>query len=119
MSTQAPLKVGILVVSTTASKDPSSDAAGVALTSIFHGGGSRQWDVIDTRIVPDDVMTIQRQIMNWVDSPEPLNLVVTTGGTGFAVADHTPEAVTALLHKQAPGLVHGMLAASLTVTPCK
>ncbi|KAK8011082.1 gephyrin [Apiospora arundinis] len=103
MSASSPLKVALLIVSTTAAKDPSTDASGL----------------VDTKIVPDVVAQIQRQIMLWADVavPEGINLILTTGGTGFAVADHTPEAVSALLHKQAPGIVHGMLAASLSVTP--
>ncbi len=70
------------------------------------------------KIIPDSVPQIQRQLLLWADAPEPkINLVLTTGGTGFAVDDHTPEAVSAVLHKQASGIVHGMLAASLSVTP--
>ncbi|OIW31807.1 molybdenum cofactor synthesis domain-containing protein [Coniochaeta ligniaria NRRL 30616] len=112
------LRAAVLIVSTTAAKDPSSDAADVALRDVFanHGGG--QWSVAETKIVSDSVPQIQRQIMLWTDSVEsPVNLIVTTGGTGFAVSDETPEAVSALLHKQAPGLVHAMLSASLSVTP--
>ncbi|EAQ87883.1 hypothetical protein CHGG_04502 [Chaetomium globosum CBS 148.51] len=113
----APLKAAILVVSTTAAKDPSTDAAEAALRGVFEQDGGGRWDVVDTKIVSDVATQIQRQITLWTDSAEPANLVITTGGTGFAVADHTPEAVSVLLHKQAPGLVHGMLAASLAVTP--
>ncbi|POS80702.1 gephyrin [Diaporthe helianthi] len=111
------LKAAILVVSTTAAQDPTTDAAGNALRSVFEQDGANRWDITETKIVPDSVALIQRQLMLWADCVDPVNLVVTTGGTGFAVSDQTPEAVSALLHKQAPGLVHGMLAASLTVTP--
>ncbi|KAH6856414.1 MoaB/Mog domain-containing protein [Chaetomium sp. MPI-CAGE-AT-0009] len=113
----APLKAAILVVSTTAAKDPSTDAAEAALRDVFEQDGQGRWDVVETKIVSDVVTQIQRQITLWTDGAEPVNLVITTGGTGFAVADHTPEAVSVLLHKQAPGIVHGMLAASLAVTP--
>ncbi|KXX83316.1 Gephyrin [Madurella mycetomatis] len=112
-----PLKAAILVVSTTAAKDPSTDAADATLRDVFEKDGGGGWAVVESRIVSDVTTQIQRQIMLWTDSSDPVNLVITTGGTGFAVADHTPEAVSPLLHKQAPGLVHGMLAASLAVTP--
>lgn len=133
------LKAAVLIVSTTASQDPTTDAAGDALRSVFEQDGAGRWQVVETKIVPDSVALIQRQLMLWADSADPVNLIVTTGGTGFAVSDQTPEveppkkildillvafselkeqAVSALLHKQAPGLVHGMLAASLSVTPC-
>ncbi|KAJ0115352.1 hypothetical protein J7T55_012630 [Diaporthe amygdali] len=111
------LKAAILVVSTTASQDPTTDAAGNALRSVFDEDGASRWKVVESKIVPDSVALIQRQLMLWTDTADPVNLIVTTGGTGFAVSDQTPEAVSALLHKQAPGLVHGMLAASLSVTP--
>ncbi|KAL3427402.1 molybdenum cofactor biosynthesis protein [Phlyctema vagabunda] len=113
----ASLRAAILVVSTTASKDPSTDSSGSILQDVFERDGGGQWKVADTKIVGDDVLDIQRSITGWTDSDNPVNLIVTTGGTGFAVHDTTPEAVTPLLHKQAPGLVHGMLAASLAVTP--
>ncbi|KAK3688369.1 MoaB/Mog domain-containing protein [Podospora appendiculata] len=115
------LRAVILIISTTAAKDPSADASDVALREVFEREGGLQWTVTETKIVSDVVTEIQQQIMRWTDSTADAdataNLIVTTGGTGFAVADHTPEAVAPLLHKQAPGLVHGMLAASLAVTP--
>ncbi|ROW14501.1 hypothetical protein VPNG_03170 [Cytospora leucostoma] len=111
------LKAAILVVSTTAAKDPTTDAAEETLRSVFDQDGGGRWQVVETKIVPDSVTQIQKQIMSWADVADQFHLIVTTGGTGFAVTDQTPEAVSALLHKQAPGLVHGMLAASLSVTP--
>ncbi|KAH6659875.1 hypothetical protein BKA67DRAFT_653083 [Truncatella angustata] len=112
------LKVAILIISTTAAKDPSTDASGDVLKDVLEQEGDGKWELVDTKIVSDVVVQIQRQIMLWADlAAENINLILTTGGTGFAVADHTPEAISALLHKQAPGLVHGMLAASLSVTP--
>ncbi|KAM0560702.1 hypothetical protein ACHAO7_000607 [Fusarium culmorum] len=112
-----PLKAALLIVSTTAAKDASADVSGPILTQVLKDEGEGKWKVYDTKIVTDDVLAIQRQITAWTDGSDSINLVVTTGGTGFATGDSTPEAVTPLLHKQAPGLVHGMLAASLTVTP--
>ncbi|KAJ5952599.1 uncharacterized protein N7479_011012 [Penicillium vulpinum] len=69
------------------------------------------------RIVPDDVFQIQQSIYEWADSPNWYNLILLSGGTGFAVKDNTPEAVSPLIQRHAPGLVHGMIAASLKVTP--
>ncbi|KAI1498672.1 hypothetical protein F5X99DRAFT_314436 [Biscogniauxia marginata] len=117
-TTTTTLKVALLIVSTTAAQDPSTDASERALADVLEKEGGGKWRLADTKIVPDAVAQIQRQIMLWADvAAEAVNLILTTGGTGFATSDHTPEAVSALLHKQAPGLVHGMLAASLSVTP--
>lgn len=118
MASTSNLKAAILVVSTTAAQHPSTDAAEGALADVFEKDGGGQWSVAEAKIVPDDVAQIQRQIMLWADGvDDAVNLIITTGGTGFATTDQTPEAVAALLHKQAPGLVHAMLSTSLSVTP--
>ncbi|KAH1488930.1 hypothetical protein KXW18_005650 [Aspergillus fumigatus] len=111
------LRAAILVVSDTASQDPSTDKVGDTLTASFTAEGSNSWDHPVIRIVPDNVLDIQRTICNWTDGPNWFNLVLISGGTGFAVKDNTPEAVSPLIHRHAPGLVHGMLATSLKVTP--
>jgi gephyrin len=116
------LKVAILVVSETASKDAASDKCIPTLTEVFGTLGSDQWEIAATEIVPDSVLDIQKHVRMWSDSEVYMNLIVTSGGTGFATKDVTPEvwikhpnrtsikltvakAVTPLLDRQAPGLV--------------
>ena len=113
------LRAALLIVSTTASDDPSTDRCESSLREVFEhpDSGTAQWELTDVKIVPDDVLQVQRAITSWTDSNESINLIITSGGTGFATKDITPEAVSPLIHKHAPGLVHGMLAASLAVTP--
>ncbi|RHZ60271.1 hypothetical protein CDV55_106580 [Aspergillus turcosus] len=111
------LRAAILVVSDTASQDPSTDKVGDTLTASFTAEGSNSWGPPVIKIVPDNVLDIQQTICNWTDGPDWFNLVLISGGTGFAVKDNTPEAVSPLIHRHAPGIVHGMLAASLRVTP--
>ncbi|RAL14989.1 bifunctional molybdopterin adenylyltransferase MobB/molybdopterin molybdotransferase MoeA family protein [Aspergillus homomorphus CBS 101889] len=111
------LKAAILVVSDTASQDPSTDKVGGALTNVFSTDGLNTWDQPVIKIVPDSVLDIQRAICDWTDGPNWVNLICVSGGTGFASKDITPEAVSPLIHRHASGLVHGMLAASLKVTP--
>lgn len=101
----SPLKAAILVVSDTAFHDPSTDRSGALLTDTFATEGNEQWIVSHTDIVPDDVLQIQSAVLRWCDGGDFVNLVITTGGTGFAVMDCTPEAIGGLLHRQAPGLV--------------
>ncbi|KAL4789248.1 hypothetical protein BDV19DRAFT_33334 [Aspergillus venezuelensis] len=111
------LKVATLVVSDTAARDPSTDRVIGTLADVFAAEGSTSWEQPVTKIVPDDVLQIQQSVCGWADGHELINLILISGGTGFAVKDNTPEAVSPLLHRQAPGLVHGMIAASLSVTP--
>jgi gephyrin len=95
MSTTNPkLKAAILIVSETASQDPSTDKCIPILKEVFGNLGNDQWDVSDSEIVPDNVLAIQKSIRNWTDGPEPVNLIVTSGGTGFATKDVTPEVRT-------------------------
>lgn len=67
-------------------------------------------------VVPDDFDAIKRELVRWCDQ-EQLDLILTTGGTGFAPRDVTPEATLAVVQRQAPGLAEAMRAASLRVTP--
>jgi gephyrin len=85
------LKAAILIVSTTAAKDASADLSGPMLENLFETEGGGKWTVIDTKIVSDDVLDIQRTIMGWTDGEDGPNLVLSTGGTGFATYDLTPE----------------------------
>ena len=114
------LRAAILVISDTASRDPTTDKSILTLTPLFD---TSKWHPPVTAIVPDSFSAIQSQVRTWTDpptygdDPSPVNLIVTTGGTGFATRDITPEAIKPLLDKEAPGLVHAMLKASFDVTP--
>jgi gephyrin len=114
-SPQSKLTAAILIISETASQDPSTDKCIPALSSVFSDLGSSTWTIATTTIIPDSVSAIQEAVVKSCD--QGVNLIITSGGTGFAVKDVTPEAVGPLIEKQAPGLVHGMLSSSLLVTP--
>ena len=86
-----PLTAALLIVSTTAAKDPSTDASGPVLTDVLKAQGDGKWEVKETKIVTDDVFHIHRAVRAWTDGEDRVNLIVTTGGTGFAVSDKTPE----------------------------
>lgn len=89
---RSSLKAAILIVSTTAAKDASTDSSGPVLKGVFEETNG-QWEVIETKIVSDNVTDIQRSVMAWTDQENTVNVVVTTGGTGFAVSDNTPEVI--------------------------
>jgi gephyrin len=90
-TTNPKLKAAVLVVSETASQDPSTDKCIPVLKKVFGDLGNDQWHVSETEIVPDNALTIQKTIRTWTDGPDPINLIVTSGGTGFATKDVTPE----------------------------
>lgn len=99
------LRATILIVSDTAFKDPSTDKAGETLSAVIVNEGNGQWTLDDQKIIPDDVLTIQKAVSLSCDRENSVNLLITTGGTGFAVKDNTPEAISPLIHRHAPGLV--------------
>ena len=106
MMAASKLKAAILIVSDTAFKDPSTDEAGVKLENVFTNQGNNTWAVKYTLIIPDDVNAIQQHISQCCDDEaDYINFIITTGGTGFAVKDRTPEAVKPMLDREAPGLV--------------
>jgi molybdopterin adenylyltransferase len=68
------------------------------------------------RVIPDDFERIRDTLTAWADEHQ-LDLILTTGGTGFAPRDVTPEATKAVIERETPGLVFAMLRDSLAVTP--
>lgn len=74
------------------------------------------WEVVETSVVPDDRARISAELIRLADDAG-VDLVITTGGTGFAPRDVTPEATRDVIDRDAPGLAEGMRLASLRVTP--
>ena len=90
-TSNAKLQAAILIVSETASKDPSTDKGIPALQDVFAQKGGDKWTCSQTKIVPDSVLGIQNAISEWTDGEDAMNLVLTSGGTGFTQKDNTPE----------------------------
>ena len=89
------------------------DESGDAAERLLEGGG---FAVVGRRVVPDERAQIEGVLRELSDAPE-VNLVVTTGGTGFGPRDVTPEATRAVLDRDAPGLAELMRRAGLAKTP--
>jgi molybdopterin biosynthesis enzyme MoaB len=85
------LRPAILIVSDTAARDPSTDRASGVLCETFASEGGDRWEKPVTKIVPDNVLDIQRNIVLWTEGEGYFNVILTTGGTGFATKDNTPE----------------------------
>jgi molybdenum cofactor synthesis domain-containing protein len=107
------MKVGILTISDRASRGESEDRSGPLLREKIEGQG---WDVIRFDVVSDDQLEIEEYLMRWADSGE-VDLILTTGGTGFSPRDRAPEATLTVIDRLAPGLAEAMRAVSSRVTP--
>ena len=107
------LRVAILTVSDRSAEGRRADASGPALETQVRLAG---WDVAGARIVPDEAAKISGALVGWVDSGE-VDVILTTGGTGFGPRDVTPEATLAVMEREAPGLAEAMRLASLSVSP--
>lgn len=92
-----PLNIAVLAVSDT--RDETSDRSGALLVERLTGAGHK---LAGKAIVADDVEAIQTQVRAWVADPD-VDLVITTGGTGFAPRDVTPEAVRPLFRREMDG----------------
>ena len=108
------MKVGILTVSDRSARGERPDASGPLIRDFARGRLAAE--VVQERIVPDERVEISAVLRAWCDD-EDLDLVFTTGGTGFAPRDITPEATRDVISREAPGLAEAMRAASLTATP--
>jgi len=107
------LRFGILTVSDRSSRGEREDASGPALVEMIREQG---WQVVEQDIVPDERPALERLLKRWADS-DRVDVILTTGGTGFSPRDVTPEATAAVVDRAAPGLAEAMRAASLRVTP--
>lgn len=106
--------VGVVTVSDRASAGVYEDRSGPAVVDCLRSFGSRGWpeiSVVHTELVPDSIPQIQRAVRGLLQ--QGCTLLVTTGGTGFAQRDVTPEAIQNLLDRPAPGLVHAVLSGTV------
>ena len=97
-ATTTLLRVGILIVSTTAFAGTTTDLTTDLLRKSFTQANestppaSTQWQVTNTKVVPDDPEQIQASIRAWTDDASAdIHLIVTSGGTGFTESDKTPD----------------------------
>jgi molybdenum cofactor synthesis domain-containing protein len=107
------LRFGILTVSDRSARGEREDVSGPALQAALLEQG---WQVVRTAILPDDLVLLGEALASWADSDD-VDVILTTGGTGFAARDVTPEATLAVCQRLAPGLAEAMRAASLRATP--
>lgn len=107
------MKIGILTLSDRSARGERPDASGPAIREFAVNRLGAE--VVVEAVIPDDFALIRDTLVEWCDT-RGLDVVFTTGGTGFARRDVTPEATRAVIEREAPGLAEAMRAESLKVT---
>jgi len=92
-----PLRVAVLTISDTRTEE--SDGSGALLVERLTGAGH---ELAGKAIVADDVEAIRARVQAWADDPQ-IDVILSTGGTGFAPRDVTPEAIRPLCHREMDG----------------
>ena len=106
------IQVGIITISDRASAGDYEDLGGPALKEALQTAG---WQVFAEAMVPDDATRIQDAIRSL--SKQGCGLILTTGGTGIAARDVTPEAIRCIMRVELPGFGEVMRAESMKITP--
>jgi len=106
------ITVGIITISDRASAGDYEDLGGPA---VKQAAESRGWQVVAEAIVPDDKARIQDTIRSF--SAQGCGLILTTGGTGIAPRDVTPEAIREIMRLEIPGFGEAMRMQALALTP--
>jgi molybdopterin adenylyltransferase len=107
------LRFGILTVSDRSARGERPDLSGPGLVALV---GAQGWKVVRTAIVADDLAALRDTLSAWLEGAD-LDVILTTGGTGFSPRDVTPEATRLVIEREAPGLAEAMRFESLKVTP--
>ncbi len=107
------IRIGIVTISDRSSRQERPDTSGPALAHIVDLNG---WQVARTAILADEFEQIASILTEWADEGD-MDIILTTGGTGFSPRDVTPDATAAVIQRPAPGLAEAMRSASLQITP--
>jgi len=106
------MKIGILTISDKGARGEREDRSGPAIREMMEAAG---WEIVRAKIVPDEQDEIRATLIDWSD--EGLDLILTTGGTGFSPRDWTPEATRAVIDRETPGIPEAMRRAGMEKTP--
>ena len=106
-------KAAVLTVSDRSFQGLRPDEAGPLVAELLMEAG---YEVTYTQIVPDEKPRIEAALRQWCDRV-PVDLIITTGGTGFSPRDVTPEATIAVCQRLTPGIPEAMRYASMQITP--
>lgn len=107
------VQVAVLTASDKGARGEREDKSAEVIREMMSQMG---WQVVEYKIVPDDLEKIKEALIKFSDQ-DKVELVFTTGGTGFGPRDNTPEATLAVIHRPVPGLPEVMRLESLKKTP--
>ena len=107
------VKIKAIALTVSDSRDAENDLSGDALVNLLEEAGA---EIIEKIIVSDDFENLRQTLYVLTERAE-VNLIVTTGGTGFAERDNTPEATRAVIEREAPGLAEAMRIETAKKTP--
>lgn len=107
------IKLAVLTASDRSSRGERKDTSGAEIARIATAAG---WEVVSHTIVADDKELLKKEMIRLCDN-SPANLLLTTGGTGLAPRDFTPEATLEIIEKIVPGVAEAMRQESLKKTP--
>ena len=108
-----PLRAAVITLSDKGSRREREDKSGPLIVEMLTAAG---YQVEETMILPDEAKALKAQLIRLADGRQ-VNLILTTGGTGFAPRDITPEATYAVADRNAPGIAEAMRYHSLSITP--
>ena len=103
----------VITISDKGARGERVDTSGPAICAILESKG---WNIAYTSIIPDEKEQIKSELIKCADDMN-INLVLTTGGTGFSPRDITPEATLEVIERRTPGIPEAMRAESLRITP--
>ena len=107
-------RVAVLTVSDRSARGERPDAGGPAVASAAE---KRGWTVAERAVVADDRAAVAARLRAWCEGPGAVDLVLTTGGTGFGPRDLTPEATRDVLEREAPGVAERVRRVTEGLTP--
>jgi len=107
------IRAAVITVSDACSRGERKDASGEVLVQLLLDLGA---EIVATQILSDDLEPLSAALLDCSERSD-VNLIVTTGGTGFAPRDNTPEATLKVIEREAPGLAEAMRMETLKQTP--
>ena len=107
------IRAVVITVSDACSRGEREDASGKVLVQLLRDVSA---EIVETKIVSDDLEPLTETLRTFANRSD-VNLIVTTGGTGLAPRDNTPEATLAVIEREAPGLAEAMRVETLKQTP--